>query len=240
MPARQDAIGQLRRSTFFAGLPPMLLARMAAGADTVVVARGQRLWSEGDPAAHVGLVVSGRLKAVRASGRREAIVDVAIAGDVLGDVAFALGEPYPTSVVGLRRSSVLLLPAGALRQAFARDPRALSSALFSLARRAQRLMRLVEGLSAGSVERRLATTLANLAGRVGQPFPGGLLVPVRLRRAELAALAATSVESVSRSLVTWQRRGILTVLPEGYLVRELPALQRLASGTAGPRPSRTA
>lgn len=240
MPAREDVIGQLRRSAFFAGLPPMLLTRMAAGADTVVVARGQRLWSEGDPATHVGLVLSGRLKAVRASGRREAIVDVAIAGDVLGDVGFALGEPYPASVVGLRRSSVVLLPAEALRQAFAHDPRALSFALFSLARRVQRLMRLVEGLSAGSVERRLATTLANLAGRVGQPFPGGLLVPVRLRRAELAALAATSVESVSRSLATWQRRGILTVLPEGYLVRELPALQRLAGGLATHRTARTA
>jgi len=233
--ASKDAVGQLRRSAFFAGLPPQLLVRMATGADTVLVPRSRRLWSEGDVASHVGLVLSGRLKAVRTTGRREVIVDVAMPGDVLGDVAFALGEPYPTSVVGLRRSRVVLLPAEALRRAFSHDPRALSFALFSLARRAQRLMRLVEGLSAGSVVRRLATTLATLAGRAGEPFPGGLLVPIRLRRAELAALAATSVESVSRALATWQRGGILTVLPEGYLVRDLAALQRLAGGRAATR-----
>ncbi|MCM2334626.1 MAG: Crp/Fnr family transcriptional regulator [Anaeromyxobacteraceae bacterium] len=240
MSTRLDAAAQIRRSAFFSGLPSPLLERMAAGADTILISRGQRLWSEGDPAAHVGLVLSGRLKAVRASGQREVIVDVALPGDVLGDVAFALEEPHDASVVGLRRSRVLLLPAEALRQAFSQDPRALSHALFSLARRAQRLMRLVEGLSAGSVERRLATALSTLTERVGEPFPGGLLVPVRLRRAELAALAATSEESVSRSLAAWQRRGILTVLPEGYLVRELPALQRLATGQSAPRASRSA
>lgn len=235
MPASKDAVDRLRRSAFFAGLPPQVLIRMVAGADTVLLSRGQRLWSEGDRASQVGLVLSGRLKAVRAYGRREVIVDVALPGDVLGDVAFALGEPYLSSVVGLRRSRVLLLPAEALKRAFQHDPRALSFALFSLARRAQRLMRLVEGLSAGSVVRRLATTLANLAGRVGEPFPGGLLIPIRLRRAELAVLAATSVESVSRALATWQRGGILTVLPEGYLVRDLAALQRLAGGHASAR-----
>lgn len=237
---RHDAAGQIRRSVFFAGLPAPLLDGMTAGADTVEVSRGRRLWSEGDEAAHVGLVLSGRLKAVRASGRREVIVDVALPGDVLGDVEFALGEPYATSVVGLRRSRVVLLPAEALRQAFSRDPRALSHALFSLARRVQRLMRLVEGLSAGSVERRLATALSTLTERVGEPFPGGLLVPVRLRRAELAVLAATSVASVSRTLAAWQRRGVLTVLPEGFLVRELPALTRLATGLAAPRTARPA
>jgi CRP-like cAMP-binding protein len=213
---------------------------MAASADSVLVARGQRLWSEGDAAVHVGLVLSGRLKAVRGTTPREVIVDVAVPGDVLGDVAFALGEPYPSTVAGLRRSRVLLLPAEALRSAFAGEPRALASALFSLARRAQRLMHLVEGLSAGSVERRLAMALANLAARVGEPFPGGHLLPVRLRRAELASLAATSMESVSRSLSAWQRRGIVTVLPAGYLVKDLPELQRLALGHAGPGPRRPA
>lgn len=235
VPASKDAVSQLRRSAFFAGIPPQLLVRMAAGADTLLVSRGQRLWSEGDAASRVGLVLTGRLKAVRAAGRHEVIVDVALPGDVLGDVAFALGEPYPTTVVALRRARVLLLPAEALKRAFSHDPRALSFALLSLARRAQRLMRLVEGLSAGNVVRRLATTLANLAARVGEPFPGGLLVPIRLRRAELAALAATSVESVSRCLAAWQRGGVLTVLPEGYLIRDPAELERLASGRPASR-----
>ena len=38
--------------------------------------------------------------------------------------------------------------------------------------------------------------LLNLADRSGVPFPGGTLVPLRLRRSDLASLAATTLESV--------------------------------------------
>jgi len=220
----------LRRSALFAGLAPSLLRGMSAGAQTSVLPRGSTLWAAGERASHVALVLTGRLKSVRRSGSREVILDIAMPGDVLGDVAFVLGEPHLASVVALRRSRVVLLPARALREAFASNPRALTSALFSLARRAQRLMRLVEGLSAGKVGRRLATVLVGLADRVGGPFPGGLLVPLRLRRADLGALAATSAESVSRHLVAWERRGLLQVLPAGYLIRDLVGLRQLADG----------
>ena len=108
---------------------------MAARAEVAIVARGKALWSAGDKATHVGLVLTGRLKSVRRSGTREVILDVAMPGDVLGDVAFVLGQPHLSSVVGLRRSRVLLLPASSLREAFSSDPRSLASALFSLAKR---------------------------------------------------------------------------------------------------------
>ena len=92
-------------------------------------------------------------------------------------------------------------------------------------------MRLVESLSAGKVGRRLATVLLGLTERAGEPFPGRKpLVPIRLRRADLAALAATSAESVSRHLVGWQRKGYLKVLQAGYLIRDPSALARLAGG----------
>lgn len=226
------AASDLRRSLFFAGFPDSALRRIAEAGELRSLQGGQRLWAAGAVAGHLGLVVSGRLKVVRRRGApaREVILDVAMPGDVLGDVAFAVRKRHVADVVALRRSRVFLVPERTLRKAFDDHPRALSSALVSIACRAQRLILLVEALSAGSVERRLAAILVAFADRAGEPFPGGLLVPLRLHRAELASLAATSKESVSRALAGWRRAGAVTMLPAGYLAHDLEALRRVAAG----------
>lgn len=221
----------LRRSALFSALPPALLADLLRGAEEVTVARGQRLWASGETRGRVGLVRTGQLKALRRISGRQVLVDVAFPGDVVGDVAFALDEPQRETVVCLRRARVLVVPGERLRAAFRECPRALGAALVSLARRVERLQRQVGALSTGGVPRRLAAALLGLVERAGAPFPGGTLVPLRLRRADLAALAATSAESVSRHLGEWQRRGLLTRQPDGYLVRDLEALRHLADRT---------
>jgi CRP-like cAMP-binding protein len=220
----------LRRSALFAGLPPSHLEGLLDHAEIAVLPRGQRLWSAGDRPDRLGVVLSGQVKSVRRLAGRGTILDLALQGDVLGDVAFALGEPVTTSAVCLVKARVLLLQVAQVRESFQRSPQALTSALQSVARRAERLQRQVELLSAGSVTQRLAATLVGLAARAGEPFPGGVLVPLRLRRSDLAALAATRPESVSRHVAAWQRRGLLLLQPAGYLLKDLGALQRIADG----------
>jgi CRP-like cAMP-binding protein len=225
---RSPAEGDLRRSVLFSGLSASSLSELVSGSRIVRLERAQRLWKEGEAPGHLGLVLSGRLKSIRERGRRQAIVDIALPGDLLGDLAFVLGEPLPATVLALRASRVLLVPSRLVREAFEREPRALWPALVSFGRRVQRLMRLVDGLTSGTVARRLAAALFGLAQRTGEPFPGGLLVPLRLHRADLAALAATTAESVSRHLGTWTRQGVITPQPAGYLIRDLAGLGRLA------------
>lgn len=223
----------LRRSALFAGLPPSHLEGLMDHAEVAVLSRGQRLWSAGERLDRLGVVLAGQVKSVRRLAGRETILDIALQGDVLGDVAFALGEPVTTSAVCLVKARVLLVQGARVHESFQRSPQALNSALLSVARRAERLQRQVELLSAGSVTQRLAATLVGLAARAGVPFPGGVLVPLRLRRSDLAALAATRPESVSRHVAAWQRRGLLLLQPAGYLLKELGALHRLADGEPG-------
>jgi CRP-like cAMP-binding protein len=201
---------------------------LARRARVVTPSAKQLLWSAGSEATRVGVVISGRLKLVQHVAGREVILDVALPGELIGDVAFALGSSYQSSVVCLRRARVLLVDASSLRRVLERERGALAALAAHLAAKAQRLIRLVQDLSAGSVERRLARALVGLAARAGEPFPGGIYVPIRLRRADLAALAATSEESVSRKIGAWTRRGWLVAQPVGYLIRDLGALRRAA------------
>jgi CRP/FNR family transcriptional regulator len=234
-----DIVHVLDTAPLFGSLAPEHRAEIARRARVVTLAAHQRLWSASEEAVRLGVVLSGRLKLVQHSGDREVILDVALPGELLGEVAFALGSTYQSSAVRLRRARVLLVDAAALRQVLGRHPGALAALSTDLARQVQRLMRLVQDLSAGNVERRLARVIVGRADRAGERFPGGIFVPLRLRRADLAALAARTGESVSREIGSWSRRGWIVAQPVGYLIRDLDALRRTAEGVmerVGKRP----
>lgn len=227
-PSAPDVERSLAAAPLFGSLSPERRGEIARRARVVTLSAHQRLWSAGEEATRIGVVLSGRLKLAQHVADREVIVDVALPGELVGEVAFALNSTYQSSVVCLRRARVLVVDASSLRHVLEHERGALSALAADLASKVQRLMRLVQDLSAGNVERRLARVLVGLADRAGEPFPGGVYVPIRLRRADLAALAATSEESVSRKLGLWRRRGWVVAQPIGYLLRDAAALRRIA------------
>jgi CRP/FNR family transcriptional regulator len=231
--AKLDIARHLAGAPLFSSLSAGARAELTLRSRVVSLVAQQRLWTAGDEATHVGLVLSGRLKLVQHVADREVIIDVALPGEILGEVAFALGSAYQSTVWCLRRARVLLVPADSLRQVLEREGNTMAALATSLAAQVQRLMRLIQDLSAGNVERRLARVLVGLAERAGEPFPGGVYVPLRLRRADLASLAATTKESVSRKVGAWTRSGWLVAQPVGYLIRDLQALRRVAEQPTG-------
>jgi CRP-like cAMP-binding protein len=229
-PTSTDVAQAFLLSPLFSSIHEQNRLELARRARIVTLGGSQRLWSAGDEATRIGLVLSGRLKLVRSVGEREVIVDLALRGDLVGEAAFALGTTYGSSAVCLRRSRVLVVDAPSLRLLIERERGPVDALVTNLAIRVRRLTRAVQVLSAGNVERRLARVLVGLVDRVGEPFPGGVLVPLRLRRGDLAALAATSSESVSRKLGTWSRSGWIVPQPAGYLIRDVKALRRIVEG----------
>jgi len=220
---------------WLAGIPllaclhPEERAALLGAGRLIKLGRGEALWRRGEHAEHLGVVVSGRLKLVRRL-RREVIVDLSGPGDLLGEVALVCDRRYQYDVVCLRRAEVWLLPAAPLLvQLEARRGAGLALAS-QLATQVLRLTRRVETLGARSVEQRLARVLVGLADRFGQPFPGGTLVPLRLRREDLASLAGTRGETTIRRLSQWKRAGLLVPQPVGYLLRDLGALRDIARG----------
>lgn len=221
----------ISRAALFAALSDQARVDLAAASRVVVLGRGETLWRQGAEATSVGMVLAGRCKLVRENDAgREVIVDVAMPGDLLGTVAFTLVSGYSSTVVCLRRARVVLVPALMLRHTLQKESHAIAALAADLAMEVTRLMGMIQSLSAGNVQRRLASVLVALAKRAGEPFPGGILVPLRLRRADLAVLAATTLESASRAISAWSRNGMVTPLAAGYLVRDLAALRAIASG----------
>lgn len=225
--SRAALAGVLRRATLFEALSEGDLSMILRDSTVKSLPPGGRLWRRGERAAALGVVLSGRMKIVRPAAH-DVVIGVALPADVLGEVAFTTRATYQEDVIGLRASEVLLVPARSVRAALASNPRLALSLALDLAAQVMRLTRLAEDLSAGSVEARLARVLLRLAETTGEPFPGGILIPLRLRRSDLAAMAATTIESTSRRISDWQRRGWVVAQPAGYLVRNSAALHSIA------------
>lgn len=232
-----DLAAAFARAPLLALLPEPVRADLAGATRVVELKASQLLWREGDRATWVGLVLQGSL-AVERTRKRAVLVDVVGAGQLLGEVGFALGARYQFDVRCLRLARVALLPAAQLRSALTRSVEASSSLAVDLAQQVLRLSRQVEALSSGAVGQRLARVLTGLAERFGEPFPGGTFLPLRLRREDLAAMAATTLESASRQVSAWARAGILVPQPAGFLLKDLQALHALGEERAAPEPAK--
>jgi|CXWL01.1.fsa_nt_gi CRP/FNR family transcriptional regulator len=227
-----EVIGALGRTAIFSSLKPAELVPLVAAAKVVSLRSTEIIWTEGAQSEYLGVVLTGRLKIMRQRACREVIIDVVGPDDVIGEVAVTSGGPYLFDVRCIRRARVALLPVTVFNEFEARFPSVAKGMASLLATHILRLTRHIEALSAGSVEHRLAQMLVELAERFGEPFPGGTLLPVHLRREDLAALAATTLESTSRRIAAWQRQGVLVAQPAGYLLKDLPALRELAASDA--------
>jgi len=185
------------------------LARRAFGGPqplplTVVLRGGAALIYQGQVGDGLWLVRSGAMRAslITPDGR-DLTLDVLGPGDVVGEPA---GITSTSSVRALRRTR--LRPV---------DPRAAADLL---AVRAQRAAALAAELAWLGVRERLLRRLEDLADRFGSPTDGGTLILLPLTQDDLAALAGTTRESVSRAIGALQRQGRIRVAGRGrYVVR---------------------
>ncbi|MDP1827514.1 MAG: Crp/Fnr family transcriptional regulator [Archangium sp.] len=231
--ADAEVLAHFEVAPVFSGLPRPVRDVLARRSRVLHLRAHDVLWREGDEATHLGLVLHGRVAVERTHGRR-VMIDLAGANELVGQVAFSLAAPYQFDVRCLRRARVAMVPAQHLRSALRARPETSTALAFELAREVLRLTQRLEALSAGNVRQRLARVLLGLTERFGAPFPGGTLMPARLRREDLAALAATTIESASRQISVWKRQGVLVPQPAGYLIKDLQMLRRLGDEPRAP------
>jgi len=226
----EAVLAAIQRAPVLCELPDFHLLQLALAGSAVELRAQQVLWRTGEPAGRLGVLVRGRMALARRDYRGEVLVELVGPGELLGDVALALQRPYAFDAICLRRAQVIVLPSRAAYLALDASPVAQRALARQLARQVVRLSDRLESLACGKVEQRLARVLCGLVDRFGEASAGGVVVPVRLRRQELASLAATTVESTSRRLARWHRSGLVTPDPAGYRVNDPGALRRIADG----------
>lgn len=206
-----ENLSLLERVPLFAELSPTELERIAAVAVPRSYPGGVRVFHEGDTSDACYIVRSGSLRVTRehSDGRAIALATLG-SGDIFGELAMLDGGARSASVETLSEAELLALPAADVRRLLAGNSEISVKLIVALVRRLRETNERVARQSFQTVPSRVAGVLAQLIAEEAVP-EGRDGVTVRMTQADLAQLAGTSRESVSRFLATLERAGVVAV-----------------------------
>lgn len=225
------------RVPFLRALPAPDRERLRPYTELRLVARGDRVWRQGDPSESFAFSVRGRVKLVKTSeAGRETILELCGPGELLCASAVCSFAPYCCSATALQDDvEVAVVSRRDVLELLERSPSAARAFLREVTGRGMHLCQRVEELSSGLVERRIASLLLRLAEQVGVSRNGeGTWIPIDLSRQDLADLCGTTIETAIRTMTRLRREAVVRSVPRGFLVTNRSELERIASGTSQP------
>ena len=204
----------LRASRLFSSLDPELTDGFARVASRTRYARGEYIWRAGESAAHFAIIANGLVKIARAAADGSETI-LALFGPR------RVSAMWPSSAASRTRPTrspdggqILRVEAKTVRSAFAANPALLGAMNASLIEHVQALQEKIVIMSAGKIDKRLATLLLHLASRFGdEQGDGTTFLPIHLSRVECARLIGATIETTIRTFSKWQKTGLVERLP---------------------------
>ncbi len=202
----------LQRVPLFSELSPSELEQVARVAVPRSFPRDTRVFHEGDEGDACYIVHTGTCRVTREHSDGRAITLASLGpGAIFGELAMFDGERRSASVEAIDDVELLALPASDVR-ALIRDHAEMAEKLVvALTRRLREANERISRQSFQTVPSRVAGVLRRLVAE-DEGLPGAREgVTIRMTQADLAQLAGTSRESVSRFLATLERAGVVEV-----------------------------
>lgn len=230
----------LDHSPFVAALDDRERRRLLDRAVPRKLERGDALYLTGDRERRVHLVESGLLKLSCCDTEgRETTLALAVAGDLVGEVAACDGDGQPFDVVALAPCAVWGLDAELFLDVATNNSRAALELGRIFALRTRWIAATARERTTNDVPARLAGRLLDLAEVLGRMCSGTIEIELPLTRADVAQLAGMCRESASKTLTSWKHQGVLEHNGKTLRIFRPDALERIrcAGRAAEPCPS---
>ena len=185
---------------------------------------GETLWTAGSDARGLIVVLSGRVRIVRAPHGRQYAIHTEGPGATLGEVPFFAGGGYPATAIATEATTCLVLDRATVVRAIAADPELAFHWLGRLAERVRTVIERLDRQTASTVEQRLAALLlARHTATRGAPFA------LAATQAEAAEELGTVREVLVRALRRFRESHLVASPARGrYRVLDVARLKRLA------------
>jgi CRP/FNR family cyclic AMP-dependent transcriptional regulator len=216
--------------SLLAALPVELSQGLFAQAPTVSLAADQTLFLAGDEGDGCYRVDEGMLKAsVAEPGGGERILAVLGPGTVVGELSMIDGAPRSASVIALSDAKLSFV-SRAVFEAFGRSrPELYRHLTTMLAHRLRYTNDTVAATSFLSVKGRVARAMLTLADEFGRDVgQGRIVIQHKVSQGDLAAMAGTARENVSRVLNDWANRSLVSRLAGHYCLENKAIFKREA------------
>jgi CRP/FNR family transcriptional regulator, cyclic AMP receptor protein len=216
-----DKLAFLKASPFFAGMSHEKLQTISQRVFEKSIPRGQMALNEGAEAGTLYFVAEGVIKLFKTSAEgKEQIISLMRPGDSFNDVPMFDRGPAPANAQALGSVKLFGIQRDDLDTMLKQYPELSQNIIRVLARRIRYLISLVEDLSFRPVVSRVAKILLE---NVVSPKTEG----ARLTQRDMAAMAGTAREVVSRSLRYLEDEGLIEIRGHQIAVRNKKGLENL-------------
>jgi CRP/FNR family transcriptional regulator, cyclic AMP receptor protein len=214
----------IKTSVFFAGLSSSETESIIRLVFEKRYKRDDMLFFEGEIAEALYFVADGVVKIFKTSpDGKEQILSIAHPDESINEVPVFNGGLNPTSAQAMMSVVVYGINKNDIDMILKKYPRVALNIIHIMAKRTRQLLSLVEELSFKHVSGRLAGILLDNAAEEGQ-------TGARLTQRDMAAMAGTAREVISRSLRAMEDDGIITFDKHRLIIKNKEALKKM-SGT---------
>lgn len=208
----------LKATRLFSAVTEQILLRAADAAMVRELNAGTYLSFGESDEPHVGIVISGRVAAIRGTeGGKELIVGLLGAGECYG-LRLLTGTTDDDVVVRAQiDSKVLTVSATVLKQLMHESTAMATNVATELAVRLQKAHKLASSLAHSKVEHRIVSTLLTLLPEFGKSSSQSPAMRIYITRKELAELTGTTPETAIRTTKHLEREGFLDLTRPGII-----------------------
>jgi CRP/FNR family transcriptional regulator len=192
---------------------------------------GDAIYNEGEYGDALYVLISGVVKLFRPySGSKEATLRLLKSWDIFGHLAFAGEAKQRAYAEAVTECKVTKVPKIFIERAIRREPRAALKMMTLLELRLVQYEELVRCLLPRETEVRLANLLPILARKFGERGDDGRTVTIdlRLTHQDLAAMVASTRESVTKVLNEMRNRGIVGIEGGRITLKDYATLERIS------------
>ncbi|MBO8151343.1 MAG: Crp/Fnr family transcriptional regulator [Candidatus Neomarinimicrobiota bacterium] len=205
-----DSFKILRKIPIFTDLKDDILEKIYSRMQRRVYKKGNMILMEEDLGDTLFLLNKGSVKITRVSeDGREVILSILGEGDFFGEMSILDGESRSANVVALEDSEVFILRRGDFLDLLEQHPQIAIVLLQELASRLRKSDQQIESLSLADAENRVAMALVRLAEELGVIKMGQVIIENLPFQQDIANMAGTSRETVSRMLKHFEEKGYI-------------------------------
>jgi CRP/FNR family transcriptional regulator, cyclic AMP receptor protein len=204
------------------------LAKLADRTEIKAFAPDTVIFSRGDPAQTMMVVVTGKVQISSPAMEGDKIIFATMhPGDVFGEIALIDGHDRSTDAIATEATEVLLLNRDDFIRVLENNPKLSIDLLRVLCTRIRHTNELLEDFSLIDLRRRLAKRLSYV-NESSARLPGGLKMNVRVAQDELVAMMGISQhETIIKQLMLWDQQGIIEIDRGWITVRNHDALKEI-------------
>jgi len=202
----------------FSDLPEEIIEQIAQVGIRKTFKKESIILMEEDESGSLFIIAKGKVKVTRTSSDgREVILNILSDSDIFGEMSLIDGLTRSATVTALETSELFIIQRNQFLEFLKEHPEISIAVMQELSKRLRSADMQIKSLSLKDAEGKVATVIVQLANDQGRIRQGAVEVEKLPLQQDLANMAGTSRETISRTLHTFAKKGLIEL--EGSKLR---------------------